>query len=105
MVILIKPKCLKPREIPRVVKGNQIPKCIEISFTGQTGWAYSRTSPVLSPDSREVFRILLNLVEIDLLVNFSWNYFTPCLSNISKGGGSLFLDYFFYWSVKTGQTS
>jgi hypothetical protein len=40
MVILTKPKCLKPREIPRVVKGNQIPKCAEISPTDQTGFAY-----------------------------------------------------------------
>jgi hypothetical protein len=39
MVILTKPKCLKPRDIPRVVKGNQIPKCAEISPTGQTGFA------------------------------------------------------------------
>jgi hypothetical protein len=39
MVILAKPKCLKPRDIPRVVKGNQIPKCAEISPTGQTGFA------------------------------------------------------------------
>jgi hypothetical protein len=40
MVILTKPKCLKPREIPRVVKENQIPKCAEISPIGQTGFAY-----------------------------------------------------------------
>jgi hypothetical protein len=40
MVILTKPKCLKPREIPRVVKGNQIPKCAEISPTDQIGFAY-----------------------------------------------------------------
>jgi hypothetical protein len=40
IVILTKPKCLKPREIPRVVKENQIPKCAEISPTGQTGFAY-----------------------------------------------------------------
>jgi hypothetical protein len=26
MVILTKPKCSKPREIPRVIRGNQIPK-------------------------------------------------------------------------------
>jgi hypothetical protein len=36
-VILTKPKCLKPREIPRVVKGNQIPKYAKISPIAQTG--------------------------------------------------------------------
>jgi hypothetical protein len=40
MVILTKPKCLKPREIPRVVKRNQTPKCGEISPTGQTSFTY-----------------------------------------------------------------
>jgi hypothetical protein len=40
MVILTKPNCLKPREIPRVVKGNQIPKCTKISPIGQTVFAY-----------------------------------------------------------------
>jgi hypothetical protein len=40
MVILKKRKCLKPKEILRVMKGNQIPKCVEISPTGQTGLAY-----------------------------------------------------------------
>jgi hypothetical protein len=40
MVILTKSKCLKLREIPRVVKENQIPKCAEISTTGQTSFAY-----------------------------------------------------------------
>jgi hypothetical protein len=33
MVVLTKLKCLKPKEISRVVKGNQIPKCVEISHT------------------------------------------------------------------------
>jgi hypothetical protein len=40
MVVLTKPKCSKSREISRVVKGNQIPKCDEISPTGQTDCAY-----------------------------------------------------------------
>jgi hypothetical protein len=40
MMILTKPKCLKPREIPRVVKGNEISKCTKISRSGQTIFAY-----------------------------------------------------------------
>jgi hypothetical protein len=47
MVILTKQKCLKLRDIPRVVKGNQTPKCAKISPTGQTGSAYRSDRLVL----------------------------------------------------------
>jgi hypothetical protein len=65
MVILTKPKCLKPTKIPRVVKKTKFQSVLKsllpVRPALHTGWTYSRTSPVHqtylvpSPNYREVF--------------------------------------------------
>jgi hypothetical protein len=67
MVILTKPKCSKPREIPRVMRGNQISRvCWNLSY--RSDWYYTPVIPVRpAPEqiwSTELVRSLYRIPEM-----------------------------------------